>query len=116
MKKTLMIILGSALATGVAIKAAPALSQPAAVPAQTNVSIVRTADLDLSTSVGQRRLEQRLAIAAGEVCGKASDSDLKAQNEVRKCRKDVLSAARARSSAMIASAPGEVRIVVAAQQ
>lgn len=116
MKKTLSIILGSALATGVAIKAAPALSQPAALPPETSVSIVRTADLDLSTSVGQRRLEQRLAIAAGDVCGEASDADLKGQNDVRKCRKDVLSAARAKASTMVAGSHGDGRIVIAAQQ
>lgn len=115
MKKTLLIILGSALATSAAIKAAPAFSQPTVMPADTNVSIVRTADLDLLTAADQRRLDQRLVIAAGEVCGHASDADLKGQNDVRKCRKDVLSAARARASAIIAGAEGDRAIIVAAQ-
>lgn len=113
MKRTLLIIAGSALVTGLAIRAAPALSETLA--ADTNVSIVRTADLDLSTNAGQRRLDQRLVIAAGEVCGEASDSDLKGQNDARQCRKDVLSVARARAHAIVAAKTNEA-IVVASQE
>jgi UrcA family protein len=112
MKRTLLIIAGSALATGLAIKAAPALSEP--LPAEMNVSVVRTADLDLSTDAGQRRLDQRIVIAANEVCGDASDVDLKGKNDVRKCRNEVLVAARARARTIIA-ASGHESIVVAAR-
>lgn len=100
MKKTLLIIAGSALATGLAIKAAPAFSQP--TPSEINVSVVHTSDLDLSNRLDQRRLDRRLAIAAGEVCGEASDWDLKGQNEVRKCRQDALASARLKARAIIA--------------
>src|SRR5207253_9141966 len=70
-KQPLLIILGSALATGAFIKAAPALSQPA----QT-VSVVTAADLDLSTEAGRRPPDHRLVTAAYDVCGTAADVDL----------------------------------------
>jgi len=91
MKQTVKIIAASALATGIAIKAVPALAEPAPVQ---NVSIVHTADLDLSTRAGREALDHRLVIAAHEVCGTASDVDLTGKNEVRACRADVLAKAR----------------------
>jgi UrcA family protein len=91
MKQTLRIIAVSALITGVAIKAAPALAE---APAQ-NVSIVRTADIDLSSKAGRDTLNHRLITAAGEVCGTASDADLVGKNQVRACRVQVLAEARA---------------------
>ena len=97
MKKPFLIILGSALATGAVIKAAPALAEPT----QT-VSVVRTADLDLSTDAGRKALDHRLVNAAFEVCGTASDVDLAGQNSVRQCRSDVLAKAR-ESGAQLAS-------------
>lgn len=115
MKSTILIIAASALVSGLAMKAAPALSQTTAADADVNVSIVRTADLDLSTQEGRRLLDRRLVIAAGEVCGTASDVDLKGKNEVRKCRDEVLTAARARVQSMSASNAREP-IVIAARR
>ena len=111
MKKTLLIIASSALATGLLIKGAPALSQT--LPVETNVSIVRTADLDLSTRSGQRQLDRRLISAAGRVCGEASDADLKGKNDVRQCREEVLSTARAKADAIVAARSTDRSIVVA---
>jgi UrcA family protein len=76
------------------IKGAPALAQPASAP-NIQVSVVRTADLDLSSEAGKRQLDQRVARAAREVCGAASDSDLEGKNDVRECRADVIAKARA---------------------
>ena len=112
MKKTFLIIAGSALATGALIKAAPALAQT--IPAEANVSVVHTADLDLSSRSGRQQLDRRLISAAGEVCGQASDADLRGKNDVRQCREDVLSAARAKADAMVAGRRGDRRITVAA--
>jgi UrcA family protein len=95
MKQTLKIIAASALATAALIKAAPILAEP--TPVQ-NVSIVRTVDLNLSTDAGRRQLDQRLMIAARDVCGTASDADLAGKNQVRACRADVLAKARATSA------------------
>lgn len=95
------IILASALITAGLIKGAPTMAQPAAP--EVNVSIVRTADLDLSSSVGQRQLELRLTHAAREVCGTASDVDLEGQNAVRACRNDVLARAHSQRDQLIAS-------------
>ena len=87
------IIIASALITGAALKAVPALAEIA--PAPVNVSIVHTADLDLASDAGKRQLERRLANAAREVCGAASDVDLEGKNDTRACRADVLAKARA---------------------
>jgi UrcA family protein len=110
MKQTLKIIAVSALATAAVIKAVPALAEPMATQ---NVSIVHTADLDLSSRTGREALDHRLIIAAYDVCGTASDVDLAGKNKVRQCRTDVLAKARAESG-QIASRGGT--IVIAAAQ
>lgn len=99
MKKTLLIIATSALVTGVAIKAAPALAE---TPQNAAVSVVRTADLDLGSKAGLRTLDRRLVLAASTVCGTASDFDLKGLNDVRTCRAEVLEAARAKARQIVA--------------
>jgi UrcA family protein len=111
MKEALKIILGSALVTAALIKGVPALAE---TPSQTNVSIVRTADLDLSTRTGQRQLDRRLVTAASEVCGEASDVDLKGQNDARKCRNAVLAAAREKAESIVA-AKADTAVVVASR-
>jgi UrcA family protein len=111
MKTPILIAIGSFLAAAAVIKATPALAE--ATQAQ-NVSVVRTADLNLSTDIGQRTLHQRLVIAAHEVCGEASDVDLAGQNAVRQCRKDVLANARAKSEQLASRA--DAPILVAANR
>jgi len=112
MKKTLGIILTSFLATAAVIKAAPVLAEQA--PAQ-NMSIVHTADLNLATEAGRRHLDERLVIAAREVCGGASDVDLAGKNQVRQCRADVLTKARA-DAEQVASREARGTILVAASR
>jgi UrcA family protein len=102
MTKALQIAATAFLITAAAIKAAPALAEPVAPPV--NVRLVHTADLDLSTSSGQRVLNVRLAHAAREVCGTASEVDLVGQNDVRKCRSDVLAKARDQRGQLLAAA------------
>ncbi len=96
MDKGFKIAAAAFLITAAALKAVPALAQTA--PAPVNVSIVHTADLDLTSDSGKRQLDQRLANAAREVCGTASDVDLQGKNEVRACRANVLAQARAEST------------------
>ena len=100
MKKAIQIALVSALLTTGIIKAAPALAEAPA--SQTNVSLVRTADLDLRSAEGQRTLDRRLAHAASEVCGTASDVDVVGKNYVRKCRDETLAKARGQREAIFA--------------
>ena len=106
------IIIASALVTTGVIKGAPTLAQPAA--ADVNVSVVATADLDLSSSAGQRQLDLRLVQAAREVCGIASDSDLEGKNDVRACRDDVLERAHSQRDELIAAKQGSGTITVVA--
>ena len=111
MKKGFLIVLGSALITAGAIKAAPAFAEPLP-PA--NTAIVKTADLDLRTSAGQRKLDYRLASAAREVCGQASDTDLKGKNAVRACRVETLAEARKRGNFVLAGGSSDRTIAVVA--
>ena len=100
MKRTLKIIAISALATAAFIKGVPALAEPVE---STNFTIVSTSDLDLASKTGQQRLEQRLVVAAHEVCDTASAVDLRTTNAERDCRAAVLAAARDRVRAIVAS-------------
>jgi UrcA family protein len=106
MKQTFKIIAASALATAAVIKAVPAFAEP--MPAQ-NVSIIHTADLDLSSKAGREALDHRLVTAAFEVCGTASEVDLAGKNKVRACRADVLAKARAQGE-QLASRGEPIRI------
>ncbi|MFL6760887.1 UrcA family protein [Sphingomonas sp.] len=107
--KTFKITLSVFLVTAALIKGAPALAQ--AAPVQ-NFSIVRTADLDLSSGVGRAALDHRLVTAAYEVCGTPSDADLVGKNAARACRADVLATARA-ESAQLASRGSSILIAAA---
>ena len=102
MSKALQIAATAFLIAAAAIKAAPAIAEP--VSPAINVSVVRTADLDLSTASGQRALNARLAHAASDVCGTASDVDLVGKNDVRKCRTDVLAKATDQREQLLAVA------------
>lgn len=116
MKKPILIALASALITAGAIKAAPAFAQTAPLEGEVQVSLVRTADLDLRSEAGQRELDQRLARAAREVCGEASNADLVGQNDVRQCRDDVLAKAHAQRDQLFAAADrGAVIAITAAR-
>ena len=112
MKRALTIVLTSALITTGVIKAAPALAQEPA--GEINVASVRIADLDLGSSAGQRKLDQRLANAARDVCGTASNVDLEGRNEVRKCRNQTLANAKGQRDAVLAGATREAIIAVSA--
>jgi UrcA family protein len=107
----LRIILASALITTAAIKAVPAVAEP--VSSNVSTSIVRTADLNLSTEAGRRALDHRLVNAAREVCA-ASDVDLAGQNKARACRAEVLADARAKGE-QLAAGGGQGTITLAAR-
>lgn len=111
MTKALRIAATAFLITAAAIKAAPALAEPA--QSGTNVSFVHTADLDLSSPSGQRVLDVRLAHGAREVCGTASDVDLVGKNDDRKCRTDVLAKANGQRDRLIAAAGRGAVIAIA---
>jgi UrcA family protein len=103
------IILASALITTAAIKAVPAVAEP--VTATVNVSIVHTADLNLTTEAGRRALDVRLSQAARDVCGSPSDLDLAGKNKARACRATVLADARAKGEQLAASGgPGTITL------
>ena len=114
MTKGLKIVFSAFLVTAGLIKGAPALAEQSTRPS-VNVSYVHTADLDLSTRAGQRELDQRLSIAAREVCGTASDVDLEGKNDVRKCRRDVLARAHADAGTLLAKAARGDVIAIAAR-
>jgi len=111
--KAITIVLASALVTAGAIKAVPALAETRSP--EIAVSIVHTADLDLTSSAGKRQLDHRLTQAAREVCGTASDFDLEGKNDVRECRDLVLANAREQGAAVAArnNSGAEIAVVAA---
>jgi UrcA family protein len=114
MKNPYLIALIAALITAGVIKAAPALAEP--VGAQIYVSRVQTSDLDLSSASGTRELHQRLALAAREVCGTATDADVAGKNDVRKCRNDALARATDDQAALLAAASRGAVIAITASR
>lgn len=112
MKKAIYIAFASALITTAAIKAAPAIAQEPA-GTEMNISLVRTGDLDLGSEAGRRKLEQRLARAAREVCGAASDIDVEGKNAVRECRSETLAKAQAQHNSLVADRGGVIAVTAA---
>jgi len=105
------IVIASGLVTAAIIKGVPALAE-SATHSDVNVSIVPTADLDLSTRSGKRTLNERLIQAASEVCGTASDVDVVGKNQMRACRTKVLAEALSKSEQL---ASRGTAIVIAAR-
>ena len=108
MTNTLRIAASAFLITSAIVGSAPAFAQ--GVPQ--NVSIVQTGDLDLSSSAGRAALDHRLLVAATDVCGSASDSDLVGKNKVRACLSEVLAKAHAQSE-QLASRGNSILIAAA---
>ena len=101
--------LGFLLAAAVAT---PALAEP--LPTTGRV-VVRTADLDLASSSGQRLLERRLGSAVIEACGAASRVDLAGSNDVRRCRDETRARIAADRERLVELASRSVSIVIAAR-
>ena len=114
--KAITIIISSALITAASLKAVPALAEPTPATTEIAVSTVATADLNLRTKAGLRELDQRLAKAARDVCGQASNADLEGKNDVRRCRNETLARAQPqRDFALAATQRGAVIAVTAAR-
>lgn len=113
MKKTLLIILGSAFAATIMFKAAPAIAADAAAT-DARISHVRTADLDLRSEAGRRQLDRRLIDAAREVCGPVSDVDVAGKNRARACVAETLAEGRKQRDTLVAAAARGTAIAVTA--
>jgi UrcA family protein len=98
MKK--LLILAALAATSVG---QPALAQ--SPPANPSVA-VQHRDLDLRTEAGAKSLDRRIWRAVVEVCGTASDFDLKGKNDIRQCRTDTRALASRQAELAIADAAG----------
>ena len=116
MKNPFLIAFASALITAGALKAAPALAETPSDNVETYVSYVKTSDLDLASERGQRSLDRRVAQAAREVCGTASDIDLVGQNKARECREDAVAKANAERDAVLAAAKRGAVVAIAASR
>lgn len=79
----------------------------------TATSVVRTADLDLSSDSGKLELDRRIVRAAYEVCGEAWDVDLEGKNAVRECRAETIAQASSQREQIIAAAKSGGSILVA---
>jgi UrcA family protein len=65
--------------------------------------IVALADLDLETAAGRNALDLRIARAAIDLCGAASDADLAGANDVRACRDRAIAEARSQVEERLAT-------------
>jgi UrcA family protein len=81
---------------------------------ETVSSIVRTADLDLSSEAGQRALDRRIVVAAHEVCGSPSPVDLMGVSAVRDCRERTIAAAAEQRQRILSAAKAGTPIILAA--
>jgi len=95
------------------VVAAPALAQSS--PVAENRIVVRTADLDLSQSAGQRALDHRIAIAVIEACGTTSVIDPAGKNEIRRCRDETSAQVAANRDRLVELASKGKDIVLAAR-
>ena len=75
-------ILFAAAALASAVSISPAFAK-ATTP---GVRVVSYADLDLSSSAGRTRLEQRINAAVRDVCGETPSFDLAGRRAVVECR------------------------------
>lgn len=78
-----------------------------------NTQTVVFRDLDLASAKGRKALDLRIYRAAAEVCGSASDLDLVGQNDLKKCRVQTASAARADVDVQLASANRTILVAAA---
>lgn len=107
-----MKILSSLILALSAFSATPALAQS---PASETRIVVRTADLNLSQSAGQRVLDHRIAIAVVEACGETSNIDLAGKNEIRRCRAETSAEVAANRDRLVELASQGKEIVLAAR-
>jgi UrcA family protein len=74
---------------------------------------VSYADLDLSREKGVRILDRRIAQAVKQVCGVASDVDVRGKNEVRRCRALTNASLAGKRDRALASAAASTQIAIA---
>jgi UrcA family protein len=70
---------------------------------------VRTADLDLATTAGQRQLDARLAMALTRLCGQPVMQTPEERDDLAACRADAMAAA----APQIAAARARLAVAVA---
>lgn len=88
-----------------ALAAAAALLVPTVGHAQGENSVrVSYADLDLAKSIGQQRLQNRIAFAAQRVCGWADARDLDYTRAVGQCRTETIADVRPAYESAVAKA------------
>jgi UrcA family protein len=98
------LLLAAAIVVPPLLSSIPLFATAIAAAPVIATSTVRTSDLVLSTRAGQRALDRRLSMAAGEVCGSASDADVAAKNDVRRCRVEALASVAFHRDQQIAAA------------
>lgn len=91
-----------------------ALAATLAVPAAAEVRsvIVQTADLNLASSEGQTRLNNRLWRAADRVCAVSTLRDVWEVRRAGECRDDVLARIKAERSDVLAANSGAAIAIV----
>ena len=76
----------------------------------TQTRLLSVSDINVATADGQRRLDTRLRVAAGQVCGKFSTDPIRVPADYMRCYDKALSAARAQLGTRTAMADGLIRV------
>lgn len=105
--KTITIIAASVLAAG--LTAASGIGHVAQAQTQAETAAGRTvavhyADLDLRSATGREALDSRIRQAVRQACGIASPADLRGQNDVSACRRDLAASLAGQRDAVFAAA------------
>ena len=115
MKNPYAIALVSALITAGVIKGSACACRDAGRRSDARQLCADRRSRPLERERWQRTLDQRLAQAAREVCGTASDADLVGQNKARECRPDVIAQAESERDALLAAAERGATIAIASR-
>ncbi|WP_367271443.1 UrcA family protein [Sphingomonas sp.] len=84
-------------AVWLSVHTTPSHSVPSALP----IARVPHSDLDLKQQADRTRLNHRLRTAVDKVCGYALASDLRGQNNVRRCLKETFRNATSQMDAVV---------------
>lgn len=77
---------------------------------ETRTRVLLVSGGDVATAEGRHKLDTRLRVAAGEVCGKFSTSPIRVPDDFTQCVDKALTGARAQLGTQTAMAAGSIRV------
>ncbi len=96
----------------VAAVSAVSVTTPAFAAGDTQSRTISYADLDLKSDAGVARLNQRVRVALGEVCGDAGTRDLAARAHALACRRTAMETVRPNVELAVANARSDTQLAL----